>query len=114
MTMQSNWRFCEKCMGLFFAGGATNGACPAGGAHGPGGAYSLVNNVPNDTGQRQWRFCKRCMGLFFAGRGTNGVCPAGGAHDPSQSGDYSLVNNVPSDTGQHQWQRTRVALRRKT
>lgn len=30
---QVNWRWCNKCQALAFAGGATLGACPAGGTH---------------------------------------------------------------------------------
>jgi hypothetical protein len=30
---QANWRWCNKCQGLFFAGGATKGVCPKGGEH---------------------------------------------------------------------------------
>ncbi|MFD4635095.1 hypothetical protein ACFVYR_36610 [Streptomyces sp. NPDC058284] len=30
---QRNWRYCNKCFGLFFYGYPTNGVCPAGAAH---------------------------------------------------------------------------------
>jgi hypothetical protein len=30
---QNNWRYCNKCFGLFYYGNPTNGVCPAGGAH---------------------------------------------------------------------------------
>ncbi|MEW2526461.1 hypothetical protein [Streptomyces sp. NPDC047071] len=30
---QRNWRFCDKCYGLFFYGYPTDGVCPAGDAH---------------------------------------------------------------------------------
>ena len=30
---QDNWRWCNKCQCLFFAGNASLGHCPAGGAH---------------------------------------------------------------------------------
>jgi hypothetical protein len=30
---QENWRWCNKCQGLFFAGGPNKGVCPAGGEH---------------------------------------------------------------------------------
>jgi hypothetical protein len=26
---QTNWRWCQQCMGLWFAGNSTNGVCPA-------------------------------------------------------------------------------------
>ena len=33
MTAQDNWRWCNKCQGLAFAGFPSQGACPAGGLH---------------------------------------------------------------------------------
>ena len=30
---QSNWRWCNKCMGLTWGGSSTPGLCPAGGTH---------------------------------------------------------------------------------
>jgi hypothetical protein len=30
---QNNWRYCDKCFGLWFNGNPTNGVCPAGGEH---------------------------------------------------------------------------------
>jgi len=32
-STQPNWRWCQKCEGLFFAGHAKKGRCPAGGEH---------------------------------------------------------------------------------
>jgi hypothetical protein len=32
---QSEWRFCTKCLGLFFNGLANKGVCPAGQHHTP-------------------------------------------------------------------------------
>jgi hypothetical protein len=46
---QSDWRWCDKCQGLFFAAGqATTGSCPAGGQHEKGisGNYTL-RHVPS-------------------------------------------------------------------
>jgi len=44
---QSNWRWCHKCQGLFFAGNATTGKCPAGGGHQNVGSgnYSLPHKA---------------------------------------------------------------------
>ncbi len=41
---QSNWRWCNKCQGLFF-GGNPNPVCPAGGPHNNAGSgnYSLIH-----------------------------------------------------------------------
>jgi hypothetical protein len=30
---QGDWRWCNKCQGLFYAGNATSGFCPEGGGH---------------------------------------------------------------------------------
>ena len=40
---QSNWRWCYRCQGLYFAGSPTSGWCPAGGGHDYTGSgnYSL-------------------------------------------------------------------------
>ncbi|MDR7476070.1 MAG: hypothetical protein QN175_13845 [Armatimonadota bacterium] len=90
---QPNWRWCSKCQGLFFAGSATLGRCPAGGSHdgATSGNYSLTQNAPAAPGQSSWRWCQKCEGLFFGGNPSPGVCPAGGSHDGSRSGDYGLV-----------------------
>jgi hypothetical protein len=41
---QSNWRWCNKCQGLAFAGNSSAGACPAGGTHDHSGSgdYTLA------------------------------------------------------------------------
>jgi hypothetical protein len=41
---QANWRWCKNCEGLFFAGHASKGVCPAGGEHTLDGSgnYHLV------------------------------------------------------------------------
>jgi len=90
---QSNWRWCNKCQGLFFGGNA-NPKCPAGGAHDKTGSgnYSLLHNAPNAAGQQSnWRWCNKCQGLFFGGN-PNPKCPAGGAHVKVGSGNYSLIH----------------------
>ena len=104
-TDQSDWRWCDKCQGLFFAGGNTLGACPAGGAHNDTGSgdYTLAqsgNGQSDSKCQPDWRWCNRCQGLFFAGNNTLGACPAGGAHNDTGSGDYKLAM---SGNGQSDW-----------
>ena len=45
ITQQSGWRYCNKCLGLFYAPSKQQiGRCPAGGAHNPAqsGNYSLT------------------------------------------------------------------------
>ena len=45
---QRNWRWCNKCQGLWFAGNSVNptGKCPAGGGHTQGGSgdYALFGD----------------------------------------------------------------------
>jgi hypothetical protein len=90
---QSNWRWCHKCQGLFFAG-IPGAVCPAGGAHDGSlsGNYVLLHSVGGgDDHQDNWRWCHKCQGLFFGGI-PGAVCPAGGAHDGSLSGNYTLLH----------------------
>jgi hypothetical protein len=95
-TLQTNWRWCDKCQGLWFAGNAPSmGACPAGGGHqhtSPDG-YTLTYNTTAGAGtQGNWRWCDKCQGLWFAGNAPSmGACPAGGGHTHSGSGDYILI-----------------------
>jgi hypothetical protein len=107
---QSDWRWCNKCQGLFFGGGLANSQCPVGGTHAPpqqsgSGNYSLPHNAPeNAQRQSDWRWCNKCQGLFFGGGLANSHCPVGGTHAPPQqsgSGNYSLPHNV-ADDAQHQ------------
>ena len=90
---QSDWRWCNKCQGLFF-GGDPNPKCPAGGGHVKVGSgnYSLGHNLPAIAGwQSNWRWCNKCQGLFFGGN-PNPKCPAGGGHVKVGSGNYSLFH----------------------
>ena len=102
MSVQSNWRWYNKCQGLFYGSGVMNSQCPAGGTHSPAwlsdsGNYSLLHNVPADPSrQNDWRWCNKCQGLFYGSGVMNSQCPAGGTHSPawqSLSGDYSIVHN---------------------
>lgn len=88
---QDNWRWCNKCQGLFFAGNPTTGACPAEGGHDYSSSGNYVLWVAPGAGQDNWRWCNKCQGLFFAGNATTGACPAEGGHDYSGSGDYRLL-----------------------
>ena len=96
---QSNWRWCSKCQGLFFAGSPTLGVCPAGGTHTDVGSDNYV--LPDSgSGQSNWRWCSKCQGLFFAGNPTLGACPAGGTHTDVGSDNYVLPD---SGSGQSNW-----------
>ena len=92
---QDNFRWCNKCQGMFL-GGSSVSRCPAGGGHnGTGsGNYSLMRNSQFPYGQQDWRACKKCQSVFF-GPKTLGVCPSGGPHDLSGSNNYTLVHNSP-------------------
>ncbi|MGO8960983.1 MAG: C1 family peptidase [Streptosporangiaceae bacterium] len=99
---QADWKWCNKCQALAFAGNATVGACSAGGVHDHVGSgdYLLANGVTNTAAQSNWRWCSKCQVLAFAGNATLGACAAGGLHNHAGSGDYLLGFNVPS-----QWAR---------
>jgi hypothetical protein len=113
ITLQDNWRWCNKCQGLFFMGGALDSHCPGGGTHASpaesgSGNYSLPHNVPGDsTRQDDWRWCNKCQGLFFGGGVLSSRCSGGGTHaSPAESGsgNYSLPHGVPGDsTRQDNW-----------
>ena len=67
--MQDNWRYCGKCLGLFWGGGAPFGVCPVGGQHQVTfevTSYLLNHTEFNDPGHDQWRWCSRCYSLFFS------------------------------------------------
>jgi Peptidase family M23 len=108
---QDEWRWCQKCQGLFFGGtpglGTAGGKCPAGGAHAAiqSGNYILVVDSAA-PGQPDWRWCNRCQGLWFAGHPVS-KCPAGGSHSQTGSGNYTIVDlavaNPPSAPGQADW-----------
>jgi len=87
---QDNWRWCNKCQMLAFAGADRNGACPAGDEHDHNGSGNYVLNFAG--GQDNWRWCNKCQGLTFAGGSVIGACAAGGQHDHGRSGNYSLLH----------------------
>jgi hypothetical protein len=98
---QSDWRWCNKCQGLFFAGNNL-GVCPAGGTHNDSGSgdYTLdFSSISGGGYQSEWSWCNKCQDLFFAGNNL-GVCAAGGTHSDSGSADYVLLT---SGAGQSNW-----------
>jgi len=101
-TTQSDWRWCNKCQGMFSGANSTS-HCPAGGKHSHAGSgnYHLIRNSPFPYGQDNWRQCKKCASLFFAGNSL-GVCPVGGSHH-STSDNYTLVHNSPYQEPQLNW-----------
>jgi acetyl-CoA carboxylase beta subunit len=92
---QKQWRRCNKCEGLWFAGGGLRrlGKCPDGGSHDSTNSekYVLIQNDVNAVGQDEWRWCHKCEGLWFGGdEKREGKCPAGGTHTKIGSGNYVL------------------------
>ena len=87
---QHDWRWCNKCQGIYFAQ-LSPGVCPAGGTHDVTGSGDYVlGETVGGTAQNNWRWCKKCQGLHFVGAGNPGICPAGGGHEVDGSGDYTL------------------------
>jgi hypothetical protein len=103
---QTNWRWCNKCQALAFAGSASPGKCSGGGNHDHAGSgnYALPQKgaaaIPSYT-QDNWKWCSRCQVLSFAGNATTGPCAAGGNHDHAGSGDYYLGYAIGADTVLH-------------
>jgi len=91
---QGNWRWCNKCQCLTFAGARRPGGCPAGGAHDHTGSgdYVLTKNVQRIRGgqQNNWLWCNKCQCLTFAGTERLGRCQNGGSHDHAGSDNYVL------------------------
>ena len=110
---QDKWHFCPRCQGLFYAGNATAGKCPADGnnpngpGHSTGGEYVLVNDASiglPDPVQDNWRWCNKCQGLFYGGNQSQSVCPADGQPHTVSPGTYSYrmvhdVTNFPDQSG---------------
>jgi len=104
-TSQDNWRWCNKCQCLAFAGNPSAGACIAGDSHDHSGSgnYILVHNTQEARGQGNWRWCNKCQCLAFAGNQAMGFCHAGGQHNHEGSGNYVLQNNIAVIAGQANW-----------
>src|ERR1043165_4256734 len=110
MRTQHDWQICFKCNSIFFAGGATQGICTAGGSHDahvfdrPPVNYTLETSeqatktrlkksatgiVKSESG---WRRCRKCECLFHAERGSKGTCAADGhGHEADNSTEYQLT-----------------------
>jgi hypothetical protein len=101
---QANWRWCNRCQALYFAGASSGpGPCVAGGLHDATGSGNYILGTSSSLpGQANWRWCNRCMCLFYGGDRTLGVCVAGGPHSLGGSGEYRVVTG-PGTPGQHAW-----------
>ena len=109
---QGDWRWCNKCEGMFYGPSVDASRCPDGGTHTAGGTYSywLPYNVPGRaSAQGDWRWCNKCQGLFYGGGVATSRCPAGGTHGaPAQSGsaNYHLsfgIQGVEGSQGDWRW-----------
>ncbi len=103
---QQDWRFCNKCDGLFYDGDSEKGVCPGGGSHfAQGFNFELpFNTEPKRDTQKDWRYCAKCHGMFFAGFPNNfGTCPAGGGHS-AQGYNFVLHHDTSTNLGsQNNW-----------
>jgi endonuclease/exonuclease/phosphatase family metal-dependent hydrolase len=98
--VQSQWRYCSNCQGLFYGPDIDKSACPAGGKHvytdessyNYGLFYTQdVSNLQGVEVQPDWRYCGKCTGLFYGPMGRGGVCPSDGKnHDGEGSINYTL------------------------
>jgi hypothetical protein len=98
---QNNWKWCSKCQGLHYSGGAI---CSAGGIHDHSDSfnYKLVMDDPGFPGQHSWHWCSKCQQLVN-GNGASAPCSAGGMHDLTHSADYALSLNNEEFAGQQLW-----------
>jgi hypothetical protein len=94
-TAQANWRGCDKCSGLFFAGFGDARNCPGDGGFHHANSQNFV--LPHDVAstridQPGWGGCKNCSCLFFNGFPDNkGHCQgAGGGGHVMQSFPFVL------------------------
>ncbi|WP_159013265.1 hypothetical protein [Acidisoma sp. S159] len=99
--LQSGWRRCLKCQGMYFAGSGNGGICAVGGEHASDGSGDYLFDG-GASGQHDWRWCNKCQLLHFGGVQPS-VCAAGGLHSSTGSADYVLINNDPGALGQSGW-----------
>lgn len=110
--VQEGWRWCNKCMGMFYGlatpaqGGL--GVCPVGGTHTLAGSafyYERVGATVANVQQGGWSWCAKCMGFFYSGGNNMGTCPAGAGHINAGSAAYAAVlgNNAPGQQGGWRW-----------
>jgi hypothetical protein len=112
-SSQGDWRWCDKCQGMFYGGLVASSRCPAGGTHTPPAQsfsteYHLPYNLPaRSSAQGDWRWCNKCQGLFYGPAVATSHCPAGGTHAPpaaTASFDYHLSYGISGlDATQDDW-----------
>ena len=103
---QQDWRFCAKCMAMFWNGAPDKGRCPAGGGHVAQGFQFAIHYDSNrggaDQSQYDWRFCTKCKAMYWDGAPNKGRCPAGGGH-LAQGFNFGLNFNNPGGSVQSEW-----------
>jgi hypothetical protein len=104
---QDQWRFCDKCEGLFYNGFPTKGTCPAGEAHNAQGYnFDLPhgnNLVETAKAQVSWRYCGKCFSMFFDGFPDKGKCASGAGH-VAQGYKFRLPHDISGDgNNQSSW-----------
>ncbi|KAK3896595.1 beta-lactamase/transpeptidase-like protein, partial [Staphylotrichum tortipilum] len=97
---QGNWRLCNKCQAVSFAGNLQLGACSAGENHEHGGSANIILPFRDESSplaedaEAEWRWCNRCQVLASTRDAHKapvlGLCAAGGNHDHGGSGNYVL------------------------
>jgi hypothetical protein len=100
---QGDWRFCNKCSGMFWNGVADKGHCPGGGGHAEQGWQFSLHFDSEKAGanmQYDWRFCGKCKSLFYDGDPNKAHCAGGGGHQ-AQGLMFGLHSQPPA-TGQNQ------------
>lgn len=113
--MESGWRWCKQCQGLFLASSG-HGTCPVRPTHrgmparviGPhtdnqSGHYALYFRRAPGCVQTGWTRCARCHGLYFGQNGRVGRCPASSqGHSPAAGVQYEL-HTCDGAGGQEGW-----------
>ena len=105
-SVQNNWKWCNKCQALAFAGHPSPGPCSAGGTHNHNGSGQYDLNLKYTVAaneQSNWRWCRKCEVLSYAGEPSPGACAAGGSHNHLGSGSYVLALNATVPHGQTNW-----------
>lgn len=102
MSLQEDWRWCNRCQGLAFKGFG-DGICFDEGPHYLAGSATYAvgfDEAPNDA-QEGWIWCSRCQGLVFGENG--GTCFNGEPHVLSDSRPYWVNVDVPPPGAQDGW-----------
>jgi hypothetical protein len=96
MPFQSDWRWCSKCLQLFYNGYPDKGACPSGGSHDGTRSFDYClpfNTFETPNAQKDWRYCQKCHTMFYDGFAAKGACASGGEHQ-AQGYNFTLPHDV--------------------